>query len=498
MSAFTAFGDRLAAWWKIANGTQRALVLGGLVAGIVSVSLVVNWTAQPDYVVLFSGLAPDEGGQIVDELDELDVPYRVTAAGSTIRVPGDRVGELRIRIAGKGLAGGAATLGYEIFDRSNLGMTEFLQQVNYRRALEGELVRTIVSLQEVRKARVHLAIPEKDIFSRTRQDPKASIIIELAPGAVLRSEQVRGIYALVAASVEGLQPAGVTLVDTTGRELGGGGGTGEFAASTEQLRIQQDVEAYLRDKARSMLEQVVGAGQAVVQVNAVLDFERVERSVESYNPTTSSIRSEQRTTGAGAGGESQETTLTNYEIDKTVENILGAVGGLRRLSIAVLVNGIEQPDPDGGAPVYTERAAGELGQLGAIVQDAVGYDETRGDSIEIASMRFADPPGADLAASPMPWWLLFPSMGSLMRAIVLLLAVGLVAWGLRQSSSILIEAVEADRKRRERLTALAEDSESEVDIRRDVIRQQMNSLAEERPNEVAQVLRSWLVEEKTS
>lgn len=496
MSAVTAFGDRLGIWWTTANSTQRMLVLGGIVAGAIATFVAVQWSATPDYVVLFSGLEADEASQVVEELDEMKVDYKVTSNGATIRVPSDRVGELRIRVAGKGLAGATSTLGYEIFDRSNLGMTEFLQQVNYRRALEGELVRTIIGLSEVRNARVHLAIPERDVFAREREQPKASVIVDLAPGAVLRPEQIRGIFALVSASVEGLPASGVTLIDTTGRELGGGG-TGEFAATSEQLRVQQEVENYLSAKAQKMLEQVVGYGQAMVQVNAELDFERVERSVESYNPATASIRSEQTTSGNGAGGEAQETTLTNYELDKTVENILKAVGTLRRVSIAVLVNGTETVGEDGAA-VYADRTQAELTTLGNVVQDALGFDETRGDSFEIASMRFAPTPGADLTESPLPWWLLFPSMGSLLRAILLLAAIGLVAFGLRQSSSVLVEAVEADRRRRENVLQHEATPENEAELRKQVIREQMNNLAVDRPSEVAQVLRSWLVEEKAS
>jgi len=495
LSLFAALTQRVGTWWNRANSAQRMLVAGGLVAGIVSLVVVFTWTSKPDMMVLFAGLDADQASGILSELDELSVPYEVSANGSTLRVPADKVGELRIRLAGQGLTGNS-TIGYEIFDRSNLGMTEFLQQVNYRRALEGELTRTIVSLDEVRNARLHLAIPENDVFSRERQEPKASVIVDLMPGARMRPEQIRGIYALVAASVEGLSPSGVTLVDSSGRELGGGAGSGEFAATTEQLRIQQDVEQYLRAKATSMLEQVVGSGQAIVQVNASLDFERKERSTESYNPASATIRSEQRISGNGTGGDSQETTLTNYEIDKTVESLLGAVGTVKKISVAVLVNGTQAPNAD-GVMTYADRTPQELATLGNIVQDAIGYDEARGDSFEIANLRFTEPPGADLARSPLPWWLLFPSMGSLIRNLVILLAIGLVAWGLRQSSSILVDAVEADRRRRERVLKV-ESQEDEGEMRKEVIREQMHDLAHNRPNEVAQVLRSWLVEEKSS
>ena len=491
----TNFVERLATWWKTANGTQRSLVVGGVIAGLASASTVVLWSSQPDYVVLFSGLDPDTASQIVEELEQADVPFDVSRTGGTVSVPSDRVGEMRLRIAGKGLTG-EGTVGFEIFDKSNLGMTEFLQHVNYRRALEGELTRTVLALNEVQKARVHLAIPERNVFRRDQTKPTASVIVDLKPGAMLRDDQIRGIYALMAAAVEGLEADGVTLIDASGRELGGGAPSGEFAGTSEQLRVQKEVEEHLRTKATQMLEQVLGPGEAVVQVTADLDFERVERATETYNPATASIRSEQRVTGEGSGGDSQETTLTNYELDKVVENILEAVGTIEKLSIAVLVNGSVATD-GAGAASYQERTPQELATLGNIVQDCVGYDTERGDRFEIANMRFAERAPVNFAASPMPWWLLFPSMGSLARALVILAAIGLVAWGLRQASSVLVEAVEADRRRREKIVAL-ESTASEAEIRKEVIREQMNNLAQDRPHEVAAVLRSWLVEEKSS
>ncbi|NNE44630.1 MAG: flagellar M-ring protein FliF, partial [Gemmatimonadetes bacterium] len=361
--------ERLATWWKAANATQRSLLGGGVVAAIVSVTAVVMWSSQPDFVVLFSGVGPDAASGVLDELEENGVPYRISRSGSTILVPADRVGEQRMRLAGKGVVG-PGDMGYEIFDQSQLGMTEFLQQVNYRRALEGELTRTIVSLDEVRGARVHLAITKQSAFRREQTPPKASITLDLMPGAQLRQDQIRGIVALIAGSVENLQASGVTIVDTTGRELGGGGGSGELAASSDQLRLQQDVEAHLQQKAATMLDRVIGIGKSQVQIHADLDFERLERSTESYDPASASIRSEQRTTGEGVGGDSQESLLTNYEIDKTVESLLKSVGTVKRLSVAVLVNGVEQTGED-GAVAYSDRTQEELNTLGAVVKDAV-------------------------------------------------------------------------------------------------------------------------------
>lgn len=496
MGVVSGFGQKFSAWWSGANGTQRALLTGGIFAAILSTALVVSWSSRPDYEVLFSGLSPEDAGPIVEELAGANVRYKVAGNGGTILVESSRVGEMRILVAGKGLTG-KGTVGYEIFDKTNLGMTEFLQQVNYRRALEGELTRTILSLDEVQKARVHLAIPEKSVFHREEQHPTASVIVDLRPGARLNNEQVRGIYALVSASVEGLEPQGVTVIDTSGRVLGDHAPSGELAMTSEQLRVQQEVESYLRQKATSLLEQVVGAGEAIVQVNASLNFERVERNVEMYNPSTTSIRSEQKITGTGVSGDSEETILTNYEIDKTVEHILGEVGAIDRLSVAILVNGVESKN-EAGEPVYAERPTEDLEKLSAMVRSAVGLSEDRGDVLEIANLRFAPTEADDVATSPMPWWLLFPSMNSLLRNAVILLAIGLVAWGLRQSSSILVRAVEDDRRRRERVLALENQNASEADLRKEVIREQMNELARDRPSEVASVLRNWLVEEKSS
>jgi flagellar M-ring protein FliF len=479
---------QVATAWSRTDRRRRTLLLGAMTAAIVVLVLVVRWGSRPEMMVLFSGLDAEDGAAISRELDATNVPHELNRRGSIVRVPADRVGELRIELAARGFTGDEA-VGYEILDRTDLPMTDFLQRVNYRRALEGELTRTILALDEVRTARVHLAIPGEEAAAGIAADPTASIVVDLMPGARMRPEQIRGIYALVAASVEGLRPAGVTLVDASGRELDGGG-HGEFAATTEQLRIQREVEAHLRGKATALLERVVGSGQAIVQINADLDFDRVDRSVERYNPTSATIRSEERV------GNSQDAVLTSYEIDRTMENILAPPGGIRRLSVAVLVNGTTKPNAT-GTKVYADRSRSELDALAGIVRDAIGFDPERGDSFDIANLKFADLPATELAGMPTPWWLVFPSMGSLIRALLLLLAIGLVAWGLRMSSSMLVEALESERRRREavRKTLRAEREEGNRGRR---LREQLSEFAVESPNEMARNLRAWLVEEKTS
>jgi flagellar M-ring protein FliF len=248
-------------------------------------------------------------------------------------------------------------------------------------------------------------------------------------------------------------------------------------------------------KAKYLLEQFVGAGQVIVQVNADLDFERVERSVESYDPSSTVIRSEQRTTESAAGG-SPKTILTNYEIDHTIEKILGSVGTIRRLSVAVLVNGSFETGP-GGDVEYVERTPRELATLSAIVRDAVGWDDSRGDSLELANLRFAEPPAPESVTKHWSEWLSEPSVAPITRALVIVAVVGLLVWGIRRSATVIANALETDHRRRDGGLSHGRRSESDPKFRPAVIREEMHNLARDRPSEVAQVLRSWLVEEKS-
>jgi flagellar M-ring protein FliF len=461
----------------------------GAAVAVVLIALALVWASGPSRVVLFSELDPVAAAAIVAELEDAGVRHDVTRGGTTILVPADRVGELRIRVAARGLTG-KRPLGYELLDRSSIGMTEFLQHVNHRRALEGELSRTIASVSEVRSARIHLAIPERSASTDDRSSPTASAIVELEPGARLGPEQVRGMVALVAASVEGLGASGVTIVDSSGRQLAGASSE-EFAASSEQLRRQREIEEHLREKASSLLEQVVGEGQVIVRVHADLDFERVERSVERWDPSSTAVRSEQVT----AGGEA---VATEYEVDHTVAKILGSIGTIRRLTVAVLVDHDLQTAPD-GTITYVERSPRELSTLSAIVRDAVGWDEGRGDSLEMANLRFAETRAADAPSVVTPaWWALLEGRGPWIRLGAILAAVVVVGWTVRRSAAALVTAVAESRTRNEAVFGIELQTESEAELRKEVIRDEMHNLAKERPGEVAQVLRGWLVEEKSS
>ena len=473
---------QFSAWWKSAKATQRVLVPALAAVALVASIAVVIWSSRSDRELLFSGIAPEDLGPIVEELTLAGVGSHVVG-GNEIWVDSSHVDEMRIRLAAKGLLG-SRTLGYEILDRTGSGSSDFLQHVQYRRALEGELTRTIESLREVKSARVHLAIADP-IASAT--SPTASVTVDLRAGVRLANDQVQGIRDLLSASVEGLDAQDVIVVDATGRPLGES--SGELAKTFEQLRVQQEVEAHLRRKAAAMLEQVVGPSGAMVQITASLNFDRVEREVEVYNPMTSSLRSEQKTT-AGASKDADETVLSQYEIDKTTERILGETGAIKRLSVAVLVNAVRSRN-EAGATAYAERSLEELDKLAAIVRSAVGFSEERGDVLEIANLRFADV-AEEASASALPRWLFFSSIETHLKNFILLLAIGLVAWGLRQSSIILARAIESDRRRRESAVAESKD----VPIQGQRMREHMHELASKRPGEVASLLRGWLVDEK--
>jgi flagellar M-ring protein FliF len=294
-------------------------------------------------------------------------------------------------------------MGYSIFDQNNLGMTDFLQNLNFRRALEGELTRTIMQLSEVQAARVHIVMPKDRLFREDQKDATASVVLKLT-GAGLNKRQIAGITHLVASSVEGLQPSNITIVDYDGNLLSSGQEADELAGlSSSQLEVRKQVEEYLEDKAQTMLDGVLGKGKSIVRVTSDLNFQQLEKTAESYDPNTPSIRSEEKTKTSSQASEkaekdnqsndeqSTETTITNYELNRTVEHIINEIGSIDRLSVAVLVDG-DYKDVEGGSgggdAVYQPRSQEELDRLSAIVKNAVGFDQQRNDQIEVVNIPF--------------------------------------------------------------------------------------------------------------
>jgi flagellar M-ring protein FliF len=405
---------------------QRMIILIALAGSIAGLIAVILWTQQPDMQVLFTNLNPEDAAGIVDKLKETKVPYETTGGGTTVLVPSAQVHDLRLQLATQGLPHGGG-VGFEIFDRSSMGMSDFVQKLNYRRALQGELARTIAQMPEIERARVHLATPERRLFGNDDNRARASIVVSLRNGQALAKTQVNGIVHLVASSVEGLQVKDVTVVDGHGRLLSSATGGDDTAAGLtgSQLEYQRTVEKDIETRIQTMLERIVGQNKAVVRVSSVLDFRKVETTEERYDPNGQVVRSEQRgqeksngvngVSGGVPGVQSnippatdQEPAQTssssnqtknetvNYEISRTVSRIVESSGSIKQLSVAVLVDGIYEgakasadgtPSAD-QAKKYVARSEEDMKRIEEIVKKAMGYSAERQDQVQVTNVQF--------------------------------------------------------------------------------------------------------------
>ncbi|MBF0370422.1 MAG: flagellar M-ring protein FliF [Magnetococcales bacterium] len=415
------------------NRFLEGLPLGGrngifvaVVAAILALTAIIWFATRPSYKVLFSGLPEDEAGRVVAQLGKMNIPYELTAGGSNIKIPEDKVYDTRLEMATMGMPKKGVGVGFEIFDETNLvGMTDFMQRMNYQRALQGELARSVESIEQVHSARVHLVLPKRSLFVSEEKEASASVVVELS--SRLKSTQIDGIVHLIASSVEGLEESGVTLLDHKGNLIAGGKESpkdGRLPAD-ETMALQKRIEKSLEDRAQAMLDKVIGVAasgisKSIVRITAELDLSRVERKEEIFDPEGQVARSEQTTAEAskgqfGAGGvpgvrpndanddgvaggagsaqsRDVERETVNYEISKTVNHILLPVGTIKRLSVAVLVDGTYQATEDGSPPVYQPRTDAEMEQLKKIIVQAVGFRTDRGDTIQVTNAPFESLP----------------------------------------------------------------------------------------------------------
>jgi flagellar M-ring protein FliF len=393
-NSMSDYSSQLTSVFKKLTLQQKAGIAVSVGASIVAVIMLITWANKPSYAVLFSNLEAQDASQIVDKLKQAAVPYKLGEDGKAILVPKDQVYELRLQMAGQGLPK-SSVVGYEIFDKPTFGMTDFTQKVNYKRALEGELEKTILQLDEVEGASVHIVIPEKALFESQQQKTTASVFLKMKGGAHLSDGEINGVQRLVAASVEGLDPGEVTIVDERGNLLSRKN-SGVDALTSAQYDMQSKVENYLANKAQSMLDAVVGPGNAIVKVNASLDFSQVEKTSEQFDPNSVVLSEQTMQQHAPVPGDSSNTgsgqtsTVTNYDVGKTVEKIVGTVGGVKKLSVAVLVNGKYTAIDKGGEQTveYTPRSQQDIDQLTNIVKTAVGFDQTRGDEVSFVNIPF--------------------------------------------------------------------------------------------------------------
>ncbi|HRS01635.1 MAG TPA: flagellar basal-body MS-ring/collar protein FliF [Bacteroidota bacterium] len=383
--------------WQIA---VSIVVVMAVVVGLVY--LIVSSNARSDYAVLYNDLSAQDAGKIAEKLKEIKVQYKLEDGGSTILVPKDQVYETRIQLASEGLPE-SNMVGYEIFDNTNLGMSDFVQKLNYRRAMEGELARTINSLEEVKSSRVHIVIPEKALFKEDQKEPTASVTLQLKPGKTISNASILGIQNLIAKSVEGLNPDNVTIIDNRGKiisqEAIDKNSIAGLTASQQQMQMQTD--QYLTQKVQSMLDNVLGAENSSAKVTSDLNFTQIEKTITDYDPNRQVVRSEQNITEKSQATDSlnfpavnsskdQSNTITNYEIPQTVERIINEVGNINRITVSVLVNGKTQIVEKNGTKTleYTPRTPEELEQLTLAVKNAVGFDPLRNDQISVLNVPF--------------------------------------------------------------------------------------------------------------
>ncbi|QPJ65181.1 MAG: flagellar M-ring protein FliF [Candidatus Nitrohelix vancouverensis] len=412
MDSLNEFFTNLSERFNELSQGKKVMALTLVAAAIGSLVVMSFWARTPDMQLLYANLSENDAAAIVDKLKTSQTPYELANQGKTIRVPSDAVYELRLQMASEGLPEGT-DVGLEVFDKSALGMTEFIQKLNYQRALQGELARTIRTLDAVEQARVHLVIPKETLFIRDKPKGKASVTLKIKPGQNLSKGQIQGIVHLVSASVEGINAADVVVVDLKGNLLSGDSEATEGAMMTaSNYQHKQRVEKEMEKKILNMLEEALGKGKVIARVAATLDFEKVVRTEEIYDPDSQVVRSQQTVTeatlgavppggipgvqtlvpggegGDGAAGQAakrDKSNLTqNFEINKVVRHVTKPTGEIDSLSVAVLIDGVMAGDP----LEYQPRPQEEMSKYLEIVQSAVGYNPDRGDQIKVENIQF--------------------------------------------------------------------------------------------------------------
>lgn len=369
--------------------TNQRLVLGMVAAALVISTAVFGlWLGHEEQAVLFSELTPEDASKALQELTKRDIPAELTNGGTTIMVPASQVHRLRVDLVTDGI-GSSGVVGYEIFDNRDYGVTPEELEVRRLRALQGELTKTIESFPQVDAARVHLVMAKNSLFRSRATEPSASVVLTLSRRKGITPAQVAGIRSMVSGGVEGLTPERVTVLDQDGDVLSEVYADDSYGATDRQLELKTEVEERLAAKAQSMLDGVLGHGRSQVQVDATLNFEQIQSERTIYDPQATVVRSEERNeSNDPQTGGTQEQSMTNYEINQTVERIVGQVGGIKNLTVAVSVDGTYEVPEGGDAPVYQPLQQDELDRIRRMVESAVGLSTERGDRIEVVNLQF--------------------------------------------------------------------------------------------------------------
>lgn len=428
-------------YWETPMG--KRIVIGGAIAVTLAiVAALWLWTSQPDYKVLFSNYTDKDGGAITAALDQMGVKYKFSDGGGAILVPSDRVNDVRLKLASQGLPR-AGNVGFELLDSEKLGTSQFVEQVNYQRSLEGELANSIQSLSAVSSARVHLALPKPSVFVRDQQKPTASVLLNLQPGRALDQAQVSAIVHLVASSVPELLPANVTVVDQNGTLLSDPATKAGKQLDPNQLKYIEALQQNIVKQVESIISPIVGQNNVRAEATADVDFAQVDTAAEMFKPNSppepQAIRSQQtsESTGPGTGnpsgipgalsnqppgaatapldgaaapangqqgvsGPTRKDSTTNYEVDKTLRYEQKPMGGIKRLTVGVVVNYRRSIDPKTGKVVIKPLSAAEVAQINDLVKQAMGYSQARGDTLNVTNAPFE---GIDKPDEKAPdWW----------------------------------------------------------------------------------------------
>ena len=518
--------------------------VGGGLAALVAVVIAIGlWSSQGDYRVLFANLPDKEGGAVVAQLAQMQVPYKFAEGGSAILVPADKVNEVRLKLASQGLPK-SSVVGFELMDNARFGQTQTQERVNLQRALEGELTRTISSIDAVESARVHLALPNQNGFFREQQKPSASVVLMLRGGRVLDRAQLAGIVHLVASSVPELQPKDVSVLDQTGTLLTQNGDHDGQGLDPTQLQYVNQMEGGYVKRIQELLEPVVGAANLRATVTADVDFSQSDATSEQFKPNQgdpkdATVRSQQLSdTGTGAnavpsgvpgatsntppvpatapingasaplqaaqggsvGPNGHRETVTNYEVDRTVRVTRGATGLVRRLNAAVVVNQKTTTDAK-GKTTTTPLTQEEMDKLTALVQEAIGYDKDRGDSVKVINAPFkveAAPKEEELPLWKQQWLLDLLRAGGVPAGLTLVALA--VLFGLVRPAVMAALAKPVEVEKAELDVVAGDHEEVGMDALPEILEapqmarklESARQLAKENPIAVANIVRDWV------
>ena len=533
---------------KSAMSAKLLLVLG-IAAVIAAMSVVWLWSQQPDYRVLFANYSDKDGGAVVAALEQMNIPYKFSEGGSAILVPAEQVHAARLKLASQGLPKGG-NVGFELMENQKFGISQFVEQVNFQRALEGELERSVQSIAAVQMARIHLALPKASVFVRDQQKPTASVLLNLHPGRTLDPQQVSAIVHLVASSVPDLPAANVTIVDQNGNFLSDNSNKPNSPNNLDpsQLKYVEEIQKNIAKRVESIISPILGANNVRAEASAEVDFSNSEQAAEIYKPNqsadasairsmqTSESKSSTENTASGVPGalsnqppapatapivsnspatpagsapasppvNTQKNSTTNFEVDKTIRYVQQPMGGIKRLSVAVVVN-YKQVVGKNGKITNQPLTEAEKNQISDLAKQAMGFSKERGDSLSVVNSAFAEAP-REIIPEPPLWKqpeniALAKEMGKYLLAIavMLMLYLRLLKPLLRKlNMPATAPALLTAEEQQDAVVTLSTDAEGQprqiapISKNYEMNLETAKQLAKENPKMVANVVAAWV------